>query len=106
MDLSTYIETLNAKTAAWVAEDPDNRWAGMLVSTVEHWAEYGITSIREFNAYLDAEDAKEARKNSYMEREEEYERRAAEAHAATVEAMLENGAPDREIAERWAALIA
>jgi hypothetical protein len=46
--LVDYIEAKNAKTEAWVAEDPQNRWSTFLVSDAETLAEWGIFSIEDF----------------------------------------------------------
>ncbi len=51
--LQAHIKTLNAETLAWVAEDSANRWAGLLVEDLEHWAEYGIYTVAQFNRYMD-----------------------------------------------------
>lgn len=51
MDLSTYISEKNAKTKAWVAEDPKNRWAGLLSEDMFHWAEQGITTVEDFKRW-------------------------------------------------------
>lgn len=37
---------------AWVAEDPANRWAALLVDDPAHWAGYGITTPEQFDHYL------------------------------------------------------
>lgn len=46
--LQAHIEALNAKTEAWVAEDPTNRCAFLLESDPKFWAEQGITTVAEF----------------------------------------------------------
>lgn len=48
--LQSHIEARNAKSAAWVAEDPENRCASMMVSDPEYWAEMGVTTVEEFEA--------------------------------------------------------
>jgi hypothetical protein len=48
MTLAEYIADRNAKSAAWVAEDPENRWSSGIITDLEHWAEYGITTVEEF----------------------------------------------------------
>jgi hypothetical protein len=50
-ELLAHIRNLNEKTAAWVAEDPKNRMAGMLVEDPEHWNSIGVTTVDEFNRY-------------------------------------------------------
>ena len=44
-ELITEIKSRNAKTKAWVAEDPGNRWAGLYPEDAAHWLERGITSL-------------------------------------------------------------
>lgn len=48
MDLATYLNDIATKTAAWVAEDPANRWAVYPVTDVAYWAEQGITTVDQF----------------------------------------------------------
>lgn len=48
MDLATYLNDIAAKTNAWVAEDPANRWAVYPVTDVAYWAEQGITTVDQF----------------------------------------------------------
>lgn len=42
----------NAKTAAWVAEAPDSRWASGLTEDLTHWARYGVTTAAQLEHYL------------------------------------------------------
>ena len=51
--LSAHLKADNDKTRAWVSEDPENRFAGLLSEDVQHWAEYGIYTIQELQEYLD-----------------------------------------------------
>lgn len=50
--LTAHIQELNAKTKAWIDEDPDNRWAGMLVEEADHWAEYGVYTVEQFERHM------------------------------------------------------
>lgn len=43
---------LNVVTLAWIAEDPSNRWATLLVEDAAHWAEYDIETGEQLDAYL------------------------------------------------------
>jgi len=52
LELVAHIKAENAKTLAWVAEDPQNRWAGTMVSDADHWAGYGVFSVDEYERYL------------------------------------------------------
>lgn len=51
MTLAEHLAALNAKTLAWVAEDPDNRWAGTYTEDMSHWAEMGIHTLEDFERY-------------------------------------------------------
>lgn len=48
MDLATYLNDIAAKTRAWVAEDPANRWAVHPVTDVAHWNEMGIFTVEQY----------------------------------------------------------
>jgi len=50
--LLAHIKAENEKTAAWVAEDSANRWAGMIVEDLDHWAGYGVTTVAEYERYM------------------------------------------------------
>jgi hypothetical protein len=45
MELMAELAKRNAKTEAWVAEDPKNRWAGLYSMDQAHWVERGITTV-------------------------------------------------------------
>lgn len=49
--LATYLANLNAATLAWIAEDPDNRWAGLITEDLSHWAEMGIYTVEQYQRY-------------------------------------------------------
>ena len=49
--LAQYLRERNAATEAWVAEDPDNRWAGTYSEDLAHWAEIGVLTMRDFLRY-------------------------------------------------------
>lgn len=53
MTLAEHLAALNAKTLAWIAEDPDNRWAGLYVEDLAHWAGYGVFTVAEFKRHED-----------------------------------------------------
>lgn len=55
-DLIKHIEAINAKSREWVAEDPENRVAGELVTLPEHWADYDVYTPEEFDRYQMEED--------------------------------------------------
>jgi len=47
-ELADYIAAENAETRAWVAEDPENRWATTWAEDLEFWAGMGITTVEQF----------------------------------------------------------
>lgn len=51
MTLAQYLADRNAATLAWIAEDPDNRWAGLIVEDLSHWAEMGIYTVEQYQRY-------------------------------------------------------
>jgi hypothetical protein len=64
-ELLSEIKRMNARSRAWVAEDPKNRWAGILTEDIAYWAKSGIVSVADFDEMERLEAAKEARKASY-----------------------------------------
>ncbi len=63
--LVKHIEAINAKSEAWVAEDPENRFAGMLVTLPDHWADYDVYTPEEFDRYQTEQDFYEIYKSVY-----------------------------------------
>ena len=51
-ELINHIKAENAKTQAWIDEDPDNRWAGMIVEDPEHWKRMGVTTVEQYEHYM------------------------------------------------------
>ena len=51
MTLAEFLAAKNAQTLAWIAEDPDNRWAGLLTEDLTHWAEMGVHTVEDFKRY-------------------------------------------------------
>ena len=47
-ELTDYIKATNASTLAWVAEDPENRCAGLLDESLEYWEQQGIFTVSDF----------------------------------------------------------
>jgi len=48
MNLATYIKSRNSVTLAWIAEDPANRGACLIVDDLNFWAQQGITTVEQF----------------------------------------------------------
>ena len=63
--LVKHLEAINAKSEAWVAEDPENRFAGSLVTVPDHWADYDVYTPEEFDRYLLEQDYIEGHKDVY-----------------------------------------
>ena len=51
MSLAAYLAERNAATLAWIAEDPDNRWAGLIVEDLDFWAEMGIYTVEQYKRH-------------------------------------------------------
>jgi len=51
MTLAELLASKNAETLAWIAEDPDNRWAGLLTEDLAHWAEIGVHTVEDYERY-------------------------------------------------------
>jgi len=130
-ELITYIETLNAKTQAWVDEDPSNRWAGMIVTDESYWNEGGIFTVEDFKRDRLICNIRECSKSAYGSRinldwdsytltelEEmadsyaqaasdqfEYEKKIEEENVAkfesNVQELISLGAANRKTAVRW-----
>ena len=49
--LKEYLEENKAKTEAWVAEDPEKRFASSYTTDLEHWAGYDIHTVEQFQAW-------------------------------------------------------
>lgn len=50
--LQAHIQAENAKTEAWIAEDPENRFAGIITDDLDHWAGYGVKSVDQYERYM------------------------------------------------------
>ena len=51
--LQQHLKELNEKDRAWVAQDPEKRWASGVIEDLSHWAEYGITTVEQFEASME-----------------------------------------------------
>jgi hypothetical protein len=51
MTLAELLASKNAETLAWIAEDPSNRWAGLIVEDLAHWAEIGVHTVEDYERY-------------------------------------------------------
>ncbi len=124
-NLVAHINDLNAASAAWVAEDPANRWASMLVTDPEHWAESGVYTVEDLDRYLLIEDIWSMWKDIYGVRprhlnfrdmstqdlREEFAELAAQAQAdrdrknaereAAITRVMNGANVDRDTAIRW-----
>jgi hypothetical protein len=124
--LQTYINEENFKTQQWIDEDPKNRMGG-LIPDADHWAEYGIYTVEQYEQYqMDVvysdlykevygmrprhhtghvtKEEFDSLLNSHarhMEEEKSREARAIEAFEKLITKTVELGAGDRETAIRW-----
>ena len=129
-ELQQYIETQNAK---WVAECEANgsTFYTTTVSDPDHWAEYGIYTIEQYQKYQFAVDIAECAKTAYGRKywvdyenmsmkeleemadsygnaaadqiryEERMEEEAVENFKSLVQKTIDLGAADEETALRW-----
>lgn len=51
LTLAQFLADKNVKTLAWIAEDPDNRGAGLHSEDLADWAEMGITTVAQYKRY-------------------------------------------------------
>lgn len=63
--LLAHIEALNAKTEAWVAEDPTNRWATTWMTDIDEWAKDGVHTVDDFTKFLLVSDIYETTREIY-----------------------------------------
>ena len=63
-ELVKYINKLNADSETLMEENP-GLWISKLTNNPDHWAEYGVYDPYTLDAYLDAEAARETRKEYY-----------------------------------------
>jgi hypothetical protein len=50
MTLAEHLAALNAEKLAWMAAGPD-RWTGLWVEDLDHWAEIGVFTVAQFKRY-------------------------------------------------------
>ena len=51
LELLELLEAGKAKAQAWVAEDPENRFAGYATVDLDHWAEMGVYSVADYERH-------------------------------------------------------
>jgi hypothetical protein len=124
IELQNLLLVRKAETEAWVAEDPQNRFAGWLTTDLSHWIEMGVNSVEDLERYELISFISDTSKDVYGFRsrlnfdamtvdelkeeadslakagraEFEYEEKARED---SILAAMDAGAPDRETAIRW-----
>lgn len=64
-ELLAHLEAEEARVKAWVAEDPQNRFAAYSVVDLDHWREYGVTSVAAYTKYNLVADIVDAHKEAY-----------------------------------------
>ena len=65
IELQNHIIAQNKKAQAWIDVDPDNRWQGMITTDLDHWAEYKIYNVADYNRYMSAETLYEVFSSEY-----------------------------------------
>ena len=63
--LISHIRQENAKMEAWVAEDPENRFGGMVTDEIDHWRNYGIHSVEQYEKYMLVAEIVDTHKEAY-----------------------------------------
>lgn len=76
--LAEALAGLNAETLSWVAENPSQRWGGLLVEDLAHWTGFGVTTPRQLAEYL-GQCAARSSERDWDHNPEERERVEAEA---------------------------
>lgn len=64
-ELLKHIKAINAKTQAWIDEDPLNRGAGLIAEDIEMWEDYGVVDVESFEQYSLVSDVFEATRSFY-----------------------------------------
>jgi len=65
IDLQNHIIAKNKEAQAWIDVDPKNRWRGMITINLNHWAEYNIFNVSDYNTYMSAETLYEVFSDKY-----------------------------------------
>ena len=63
--LLAHIRQENAKMEAWVEEDPESRFAGMITDEIDHWRDYGIHSVEQYEKYMLVAEIVDTHKEAY-----------------------------------------
>ena len=130
-DLVTHIKERNEVEQTWVDQDPSNRWAGMLTTDVEHWAQYGVYTEKDLEKFLLAENIADASReargfkdrvnwkehsleeleficrywckeaSAAFDEEQKFKARNAKRFETRIEETINMGAGHRENAIRW-----
>ena len=101
MTLLELIQSKNAESAAWVAEDPENRWVGMLTEDLDHWAEYGVYTAEDYERYELTTYIYEAHKDAFGVKGRHYDFDTMTLEELKAEADYISEAVDRQLeAER------
>lgn len=67
-ELIAHIQSINVRTAAWLAESPETRSAGVLVEDAAYWAEQGVTTVEEFQRSMLIDAISDCYKDKYGSR--------------------------------------
>lgn len=97
-ELLAKLAEANAKTEAWVDEDPENRWAGLYSLDAQDWIDRGIHNLEQFDR-MELEDAYyELHKDVYGFRPRDFRQMSNEELKKEVEWLSEENA--RQIEEQ------
>jgi hypothetical protein len=100
-ELLEELQRMNAESKAWM-EEKEGRISFMLTEDLDHWAGYGITTVEEFHAYLDACYENERRKDAmYFDEEEYYAEIDRQIEEATESHLANCGYQAPTLADVW-----
>ena len=101
--LVDHIKAENAKTQAWVDKDPQNRWAGFITDDPQHWADYGIYNVDQYEHYMAKMAVWEMYKevNGIRPRWMNLDDMSIEELEAELESLCEEAREQDELADYW-----
>ena len=103
VSLSLHIQSENAKTRAWVAEDSANRWATTWTEEVSYWHEMDIFTVDQFLHSEAASEHYETFKEfmGYKPRGMDYSRMTTEEINEAIISMVDQHAMDIQRHSEW-----
>lgn len=131
VELANFLADQNAKTRAWIAEDPANRWAGLYPEDLAYWADMGVRTVEDLELFEMTNNYSDFYKDVYgfrprhdtsswtredwkaeldklsrqleenIEMEKIANQKAIQEFENRVQTVIESGAGNRETALRW-----